>query len=279
MKKEILSIVVFTLLTLFHPGFAETTQNMINNGSIERGTSNWLGAIDVFENASGEKMICITPENNIIKTRQNIPIDTSKTYRLSGKFKAEGKFSRLLFGFIPQNQSGQAIMPQNVNAIPGTETELADDVFKGQTKIPVKDASKWLNSQKQTFMALNADDSGKDLPNFTISPPVTAIVQKDGTWELTLSGGINFTAKAGTKIRQHDSGSTYLYCCSNTMFSDEKILSGIISGVTTGKNIDTQWRTGTTTAKVLILVLYGKNDTGKIMFSDIKLEEIPAQSK
>lgn len=251
-------------------------ENLVENGNMERGTANWLGALDVKEDSSGKKMLIITPENNIVKTRRNIPVDIKKTYRLSGKFQAEGKFSQLLFGFLPVNGNGLPIMPQNVNVLPGTETEIIADIVKGQTKVLVKDASKWLTSKKQTFMALNADDSGeyKDLPNFTLSAEITAVAQKDNGWELTLSSGMNAPATAGTKVRQHESGNTYIYAATSNMFTDEKMLDGIISGVALQKNINSQWRKGTVAAKLIILVLYEKNDAGKITFGDIVFEEI-----
>ena len=195
-------------------------------------------------------------------------IDPSKTYRLSGKFKARESSTKgnLLFGLAPHDRSLKPISATQVNPVKCTDTVLADDALTGSTKIKVKNASSW-KSGEYMAVAFNARPDFGDLPNRELIQ-VTKI-EKD---EIFLKEPIKSDYPAGTGVREHVSGNSYMYsgAAYQNIPSDKWVeCSGEISGEAAFGLANDRWWKGTEMVRILMIA-----SQPDIMFKDVRLDEI-----
>ncbi|MDD5729206.1 MAG: hypothetical protein PHV59_11650 [Victivallales bacterium] len=143
-------------------------------------------------------------------TRKYQPIDSSKSYSVSGEFRvAKGDFSgNIVFSVAQYTENGRRIVGMHFFIIPETETELVAPAEKGATSIKVKDTSKWIRDPKRLrgyHLAFNVDPSGQcgDLPNFEISPILGKFTTGDGFTEVKLESPLAKAYPKGTHVRMH----------------------------------------------------------------------------
>lgn len=195
-------------------------------------------------------------------------VDPAKTYRLSGKFKASAPWTQgnLLFGLAPLDGSSKPIFSNYVNPVKETETTLAKDAAAGDTVLTIANSSKWKNND-HVLIAFQAKEGLADLPNAAVA----SIVKVENN-EVTLKEPLKTSYAAGTPVRQHESGNSYMY--SGAAY--EKVpadkwteFSGEISGESASGLSAAQWWKGTKMARILLLA-----SQPDIQFKDIRLDEI-----
>ena len=207
-----------------------------------------------------------------ILSKDSIKIEPGKSYKISGSFKLapDSKPSQFYMGVMPLNDKGRQIAATQVNAIAGTETELAADCNPEDTVIKIKNGEKWKDG-KFYLIAFNADDSGKkaDLPNAELSSMGVAKVEKNGdVFDVTLNAKCGKKYAAGTKVRQHQSGATYIYlgAINKDVPADWTEFSKVFKK-------ESCWP-GTCGVKVVILANYGGKPDQMMLMKDIKIEEV-----
>jgi len=175
---------------------------------------------------AGTKLSCsngefTAAESGVLYGKKYLPIDTAKSYQLSGEFKATsdgaaGDYIR--FGLVPSTEWSQ-IGSINVNIVPGTVTELAADCKETDKVIKLKDASKWKgNSLSVVAFDVDSGDKMRDLPNFNTSKTgVEKLEQKDGVWLLTLKQPCGRNYPAGTAVREHCASWSLIYAGSSKL--------------------------------------------------------------
>jgi hypothetical protein len=173
-------------------------------------------------------------------------------------------------GIMPLNDKGQQIDATQVNTIAGTETELAADCNPEDMVIKIKNGEKWKDG-KFHLIAFNADDSGKkaDLPNTELSSMgIAKVEKKDNVFEVTLSAKCGKKYAAGTKIREHKSGATYIY-----IGAIDKVVPADWAEFSKVFKKESCWP-GTCGVKVIVLANYGGKPDQIMMMKDIKIEEV-----
>ena len=156
----------------------------------------------------GEKAFVSTVKGyKLYSLKKKIQIDPDKKYLVSVKVKQiTDKPSYIWIGFVPYNAKGRRIgLEHGENNTKGSFTSLTADVAKGAKTITVKDASKWKKG-KYYYVAFDAKEDMSDIPNFNI-----ANISKIEDNTITLSKALSKAYPAGTMVRQHRSGGTYIY--------------------------------------------------------------------
>lgn len=274
MKKIMLIALVFPFC------LGAQTVNLVKNGDGETGSVNWNPAAvavvpeAAHSGANGFKTIALSVNSN-----EAIPVDTAKTYKLSGFFKsADDKKVSLYLGLMPYDARNVPIYCHNINAVPDTDTELAEACQKGDTVLKIKDAGKWGAIKKTMVIACNTDPSGeyKDLPNRDLIMDITKIEFNGKLWEVTLAKECAKALPAGTNIRLHLMGGTFIYASTKIGFNSPGWveLSGTIKDCTKSGRSDTKFWPGTKSVRVLI-----SSYNGSVLFDDIKLEEVADAAK
>jgi len=208
-----------------------------------------------------------------------VPVDPSKKYKLSGKFRAKDGSAPTMFyfGYAPYDAKNNPIISASVCYFPNTDTELAEPAKNGDTVLKVKDASKWSKPAKSAVVAFNTKADFADLPNNEIIATVPEKIEnKNGVWEVTLKTPLRKAYPGGTKIRQQTYSGSYIY---NVVSGSKNSaawqnFSGIISGEGKSGHQAKQWWPGTKSARILILLNYGGKDAPASEFKDIVLETI-----
>jgi hypothetical protein len=214
--------------------------------------------------------------DSAVQSTELIPVDPTKSYRLSGWFKtANAKTANVLLGLMCYDAEKRLIRPMEVSVVLNTETELARACLADDTKIKVTDAGKWKEGDIYN-VAFAADDSGdyNDLPNKNITVHgKTSIKQVGEIWEVTLPKPCDKTFPAGTIVRQHCVPPySYLYVARSPDFNSDfwKELSGNITGMSKTTSAGDKFWHGTKYVRLIILSLNG----GLLYFDDVKFEEI-----
>ena len=231
---------------------------------------NWSEKASALSAAEGENALSCKGAATMI-SRQAVKLDPEKSYKISGSFKIapDSKPAKFYLGIMPLNDKGQQVSSESVGAIAGTETELAADCNPDDTVIKIKNGEKW-KPEKYGMIAFNADDSGKkaDLPNTELSGREIVKVEKNGEiYDVTLKNKCGKKYAAGTKIREHKSGGTYIYL--GAVNKDVPADWAEFSAVFKKANL---WP-GVCGAKILILANFGGKPDQTMLIKDIKLEE------
>ena len=206
-------------------------------------------------------------------------VDPKATYELSGKFRSDGsdpKNKLLFFGAEAYTPGYQIITSPQVNAFPGTETELAKDVKKTDTVLYVKDASAWNVKTSAGVVAFNAQDNYADLPNPRCTSNIAKIEKNGDVWQITLKGGAYHAFPAGTRVRQHahGMGRTFFVAFYKPVKSEQWTeIKGKISGIAPFGAARNQWWKGTASARICI------SGTPGVMFKDIVLKKVGGEVK
>jgi len=251
--------------------FVLNAQNLLKNGDAEKNLETWENNQIQISNAnphSGKN--CFEMLGNWVTNSQIIAIDPLKSYKLSGWVKNTDTKKRTVYlSLMPLDANKERIKCENVNSIANTETELAEACRAEDTVIKIKDANNWKFSEnKLDLIAFNILNDYKDLPNFNISGGAVIKAEiKNTIWELTLDKACGKTYPAGTKVRQHQYASGFIYPVYQHEFNsaDWKELTGEIKGMSKFGAGGNQFWAGTKYVQVII--------GGMIYFDDIKFEE------
>lgn len=198
----------------------------------------------------------------------SIKIDPARTYRLSGKFKARVPWTdgNLLFGLAPLDASSQPISGSQVNPVKGTDTTIIEEAPAGSKSLRVAETGKW-KKNPYVFVAFHTSPDLSDLPNRNLIG-----IEKIEDGLITLRSPLPVACPAGTSIREHESGNSYMY----TGAAYQKVpadswteFSGEISGESMSGLAANQWWRGTRRARILLIA-----SQPDIMFKDIQLDEI-----
>jgi len=202
----------------------------------------------------------------LLKSAKPFIFESGKTYRLKGSFRDISTASpKLYFGIIPLDADGREILPAHVTVMPNTDTELAEDAKAGDTAVKLKNAAAWKAFDRRWCIAFGAAGDGSDLPNREISPLLKEI---NGN-EAILNQALTKNYPAGTKVRAHRTGDTYLYRAANAapLKPQWETFSGTIQA--------SDLRPGTKSVRIVILPLFPRPDaSAKVQFKDIVLEEV-----
>ncbi len=215
----------------------------------------------------------------IFFSRDFINIDPGKKYRLSGQFRSTPgtKGDRFFFGFQPFDARRKPIQPEMIGMVSGTDTELAAPCEPADKMIKVVDASMWLTGNKYC-VAFNIDAAGTDLPNRTLSSTgIKALKAAGSSYEVELDKPCGVSSAAGTKIRLHQTGNTFIYPAAEyaevpTAWQE---FSGIINPEAASGSPRDAWWKGTKTCRIIILANYGQGTAETaLQAKNIKLEEL-----
>ena len=283
-----------------HDGTLKGSGELVLNGDAEMGdTTNFEGSSYSFTGVTDEDsnagMYSFYKDGaySDIHSSEFIPIDLAKEYNLSGAFRKYGSSeSKVYFGYVLFDENKQRIYHHEINAMSGTETELYADVSSEDTIVKIVDGANWGagtgNMTWHSVVAFDIDDSGNydDLPNRDISNFLGSqhvceptVEQRESYWEIMLCGEqtVGKDYSAGTKIRKHISGGTYMY----TAVVGQNIpdvwteYSSVSSGESVvGPSQSEFWR-GTKFVKILLLPNYWGDSNSKIRVDDISLTTVP----
>lgn len=221
-----------------------------------------------------------------IISKELIPVNVSKTYRLSGWFRSAGTGKgRLFLGIMCYNNKEELIGSSHVGALPGTETELTAPVKDGDSSIEIKNGEKWEElfkdgKLKYASVAFNVDDSGNlnDLPNFNIHSyrQIENIEKKGDSWQIQLLNPIEEDFPLGAKVRLHTAGRSHLYCIAvKTLPEGWKEYAARLHGETKFGDKQGEFRKGTAFVRILMLVNYETKTKDTVTcFQGIKFEEL-----
>ena len=136
---------------------------------------------------------------------RRIPVDTARSYLLTGEFAADGDVKDFTFGLELFDRNGRTIYPHEVRAIPGTETRTTRAAKKGDRALWVEDAAKW-NILAARILALGAKADLSDLPARDIAYYVVKKTRDGEAWKLEFSRPLPRDIAAGTPVRLHGDG-------------------------------------------------------------------------
>ena len=280
-----------------YDGILISQGELVDNDGAETGdTTNFINVDGVTNSDSNSGIYSFYEEGGkSLKSDEFIPIDLDTVYNLKGWFKSYGSpsNSKLYFGYTPYDGNQQIIKREEIQPFVGTETTLYADVNAQDMIIKVIDASIWDTSTYHAVVAFNIDDSGNynDLPNRELSNRmginnVCNPTKNDmgGHWEVSFCGGqtVGEDYFAGTKVRQHKSGGTYMYDGASNVYVPNTWTE--YSGSTQGENVYGgaigKWWRGTRYAKILFLLNHktaSSNIENKTRFDDISLTAVPIQ--
>jgi hypothetical protein len=252
--------------------------NLITNGGAEN-------KIDWFTGFSGKltklvrsgKSCYFVNGQKQIYGKQFIPVDPTKAYELSGWMKSTGDVSsKAYLGVIPFDAQKRQISIESVYNVPKTETVLAADVAKGAKQIKIKDGKNWKKGRVYCI-AFKTKKDLSDLPNRNLSRTnVTALEKAGDVTVVTFATPLNKAYKAGTPVREHRAGATFIYtaCAGKTVPEIWTKFSGKISGEQkSGNTPSNRFRVSTKFVKIVMLANYG-TPKGRLAIDDLEFKEV-----
>ena len=256
------------------------TANLVENGDAEAGTlDNWTGFTKVVSQGAHSGTHCFSRTGVAhIKSKQIVPVDFNKTYTLSGWMKSVGQGqSTVYLGLIALDKNKHEIAPCHVYCIPATETTLAQACKKEDKVVRIADGGKWKGGLAMCI-AFAVDDSGQfgDLPNRNVSSIGITKIEKEGDcWAVHLAKECGRAYPAGTKIREHSSGGTYIYCAASCkpVPMEWTQFKGTVKGMSKSAAPANQWWPGTKYAKVFIYANYRQGKEFEVLVDDIMVIE------
>ncbi|OQA85726.1 MAG: hypothetical protein BWY31_01756 [Lentisphaerae bacterium ADurb.Bin242] len=210
-------------------------------------------------------------DHGMIASTRIFRIDPSRTYRLSGSFRQEGAAKvKMTLALRVYDRDRIEIKADAVSPVPGTDTKLSADCCAADKFVIVENGS----AIRRGSLAFHTEPDFSDLPNRRLIPGIqTGTKLDDGKWRIEFRQPVGVNLPAGTAVRAHYG---YLYQMTGGQFNITENWtehSGTVSGMAKSGRGGSQWRPGAAYAQV-ILVKEGKN--AKVLFQNIKWEEIPA---
>lgn len=235
------------------------------------GTSGW----ESLKNTSEKEGTLVVAGNTMLKSKEFYPVDPAKTYKLSATVRnADGSTPASLYiGFMPATADKKFISAVMVTPVATATGELAAACGAKDTVIKVKpDAgSNWALGKQWWSVAFDAKADLSDLPNRELTTKIKSIEMKDGIAEITLTGPACFKKEAGTRVRIHAGGGSFMYPVLNgkPAPADWATLSGTVKGAKDGYATNV-WPKSATLCQVIILANWD-NPKSAIELKDVKL--------
>jgi len=246
--------------------------NLVKNGYAKDGdTSNWTGSPKVLKDTHSSNFFFVQKGGKRKRgnTQSNLfPVDSTKTYELSGWFKATAPEGNLVFGLFVYNKEKRFIASTNINEVKGTLTELIAPCEPGSKILKVKDASKWKASNRHAV----AFDPKKDLPNFNIAKSVTLVEKTDNGYLVHLSNPCGFKYPVGTKIVQTRDASNGIYIACVPVPGKWTKFSETIKGEVKALSMKSWW-SGTEYARVTIISKF-RDENAELLFDNIVIKQV-----
>ena len=213
--------------------------------------------------------------NGAFTSVQALTVDPAKKYQLSGEFCLKGgKAASVYLGFVPYDGKNRQITPVMIYINVKSLTEVAEAAKKGDQVIKVKDASKWDAKSPYSFVALGAKEDLSDLPNGNCIFNQPGIKQNGEVWEIALRKPLTKDVAAGTPVRQHFAGSSYIYTAGMLKPTEQwAARKGVISGIAKHGPSYVKFWNGTKKARVVVLILNGDGKT-ETLVRNIKVVEV-----
>jgi hypothetical protein len=254
---------------------AATAQNSLKITSVDQLAT---GRQNVKVEATAEPQVFRVNGASSLYSKDSIAIDPAKRYRLSGKFRnaTPDKALRISFGVNGMDERKRPISGGSVDAVPGTETELAADFKGGDTVLKVKDASEWKKGRIPVF---KVDASGKlaDLPNLNTEYITIKdiAINADNQYDVTMSSPLKQSYPAGTSVRQHESGQWFHFPALNVPLSgDWQEFEFVFNGESASGSESGKWRKNTKSAGIAAYINPGQVKDGVTELKDLGLEEV-----
>ena len=212
--------------------------------------------------SAGNSGLTLTKQAPVL-SKKRFAVDPDAEYIFTVKIKnLTGKSLPVYIGAAVAGLSAR-----QVYSIPGTETELLQDVKKGDLEIRVKTVSEW---KPNGFVAFNADSSGSDKPNRAL-----AAVKSIGEGTISLKQGAPCAAKAGSLVREHCEGPTYNWAGAVYAQAGKKVsFSGRLKGIAEGQPTAGFFWPGTRQFQLIVIPIGAVSAEKPLIFSEIRLERI-----
>jgi hypothetical protein len=272
--------VVLSLGIAFAPRVraADWPANLVKNGDAETGTlGNWNGFTKVTSDNPHSGQSCFAAEGSAeVVSTEFIPVEASKAYTLTAWMKSLGRdASKAYAGYAPFDADKNPIRPENVLVTVGSETTLFEACHKGDKVLKISAGAKW-QVYEFACVAFQVDDSGKyaDLPNRKLSAyGILKVEDKGKYWEVQLKDACGQAYPAGTKVREHAAGGSYIYNAlgGQTVPAQWARYTGVIKGVADAGAPKDQWWHGTKYVKVILRLNYDQNQNFSIAVDDVSL--------
>ncbi len=213
-------------------------------------------------------------------TSKPFAVDVDSTYRLSGEFRiigAKGPLKNFHFAFQPRDKEGRAIFVHEVQMANPTLGVLAEDALDGDTQIFFR-KNDWRVPYPHWLLAFEAQEDMSDIPNRKCTARLVkdSVVAVGDELRVTLTKPLVGSYPAGTKVRLHSDGPTYLYTGKGQQPTAEwTAWSGVIHGmVPLGRITPMQprWYPGTIQANVIFRCFDVEMQGAVMEFRNIRVE-------
>lgn len=225
--------------------------------------------------AQADEGVIVLKGNGAFTSVEALTVDPAKKYQISGEFCLKGgKTPNVYLGFVPYDGQNRQITPSMIYINVKSLTEVAETAKKGDQVIKVKDASKWDAKSQYSFVALGAKEDLSDLPNRDCIFNQPGIKQNGEVWEIAVRKPLTKDIEAGTPVRQHFAGSSYIYTAGMLKPTEQwTAKKGVISGIAKYGPVYNKFWTGTVKAKVVVLILNGDGKS-ETQVRNIKVVEV-----
>ena len=217
--------------------------------------------------------------NNVILSSDLIEVKDTSQYSLSGKFKGgSSKKGKFFLGVAPYDKDKKQIRMIEVNPVYQSDTVLVEDCRANDKIIKIKNGLNW-KQNSYVAIAFNTQKLLKELPNRDLSSRgIEKIEKKEGYWNVYLKNPCGKAYPAGTSVREHSAGSSYIYCSAfaKTATVGWKTASGTIGKIAVKANNHNRknfWP-GTCYVKVLLYANYLCKPDVVLDFKDISFKEL-----
>ncbi len=249
--------------------------NLVTNGDAGKAMESWSEEqVQVVSEAPHSGGHCFKTIAPLAVSAQIIQIDPSGTYRVSAWIRSvDDRTPDVYLGLIPLDANRNRIMPETINIVKNTETELAADCSAADMVVKVKNAENFQARDRFNLIAFQTRADYSDLPNKNLSQgTLRRIEKKNGYWELTLDKPCGRNFPAGTPVRQHRFSANYLYPASSGKFNskDWVKITGTVQGSALFGAGGYKFWPGMKYVQIAILSLHG----GMILFDDLQFEKV-----
>ena len=250
--------------------------NLLKNGDFSMGPVNWVTTGEVVEEKEAGALK-LDAKNNRAISRQPIPVEPGASYRISAVISADKPLNQVLIGLIPLDARNRQIVFRNADgALFNTQTTLAEPFEKGTNTLALAENPVWQevwNKKKAHNVAFNVKEDKSDLPNFTLMQ-IKNIATENGKTIVTLRIPTKVAYPAGTAIRIHCDGSTYIYTSTvRKGFPGEVTATGNI-----GPDEKIKFRPGTVAMQAFIMIVPTKKEPDvTVTIRNVRIEKLPAK--
>lgn len=239
--------------------------NLLKNGDFSRYKVNWVTNGTVNEDGNAGVLI-LSGKNNRAFSRQVIDCAEGDVFQVSAEVSAD-KPVQVLLGLIPVDKNWKEINFRNTGVVAGTFTSLAKAAVKNSDTVILPENRK---VKKNAYLAFGAKEDNSDLPNYQLER-IKSVAHADGMTTVKLVKRIRRHVPAGTQVRCHVDGPTYLYTSNLTRGFPGKVkASGKV-----GASSKIKFRTGTAGFKVCLLAVpLKKSPDVRVEFRNVKVVKV-----